>query len=105
MAIPIIPSVPGNFGSTTSPFDSIVATTGGVSISTVLPVGWVQGLLGAHSTLQLNSGTTAISTSPTTLVTANNTFGPLLSDGSSFSIVDDTTGSVSYYWKLRSGTV
>ena len=101
--VPMFPPVPGAFGAETSPVSSVIATTGGASTKTVLPVGWVQGILGAHSTLQANVGSTAISTLPSTLALVSTAFGPIFSDGASFSIVDDTTGSVSWYWGLRGG--
>ena len=43
--VPMFPPVPGAFGAETSPFSSVIATTGGASTKTVLPVGWVQGIL------------------------------------------------------------
>lgn len=102
--VPIFPSTAGNFGTESSPFSSVVTTTSGVSKTTVLPVGWVQGLNGAHSTLQVQTGTTISSTSGlSTLAAASAAWGPIFSDGVNFSIVNDTTGSASNYWGLRGG--
>lgn len=99
----IFPSAVGNFGAATSPFSSVLATSTGASTVTVLPVGWWQGLNGAHNTLQVQTGTTISSTTGLSTIAAASTGWLTFSDGVNFSIVNDTTGSAAHYWAMRGG--
>ncbi len=102
--LPIFPPSPGAFGAETSPYTSVAATSTSEGTVTTLPVGWFSGLNGAHNTLQVALGTTAISTSNTTLAAASAVWGPIFSDGQNFSIVNDTTGgTATHYWGFRGG--